>query len=294
MEYEKYKISPNDLVTVTDMGHLQEVQYMKKMNTRANIKKLNSDEYVDLNTGEIKEFDKTENRSESNNSLRQTFKKIRHLVNNNFKGSRNELFLTLTYEENMTDTKKLYLDLDKFIKRLRYRFKDKSTVDYMTIVEPQERGAWHTHTLLKFNDLNSVFIPSDDLEELWGHGFIKIKRINDVDNIGAYLSAYLADLELTDENLLKAISKDLKIEEKEVNGVKKKFVKGGRLYLYPTGMNLYRKSKGIVFPKRERMTYKKFKEKAGSAEPHFSKTYEIDVDDFKNTIAFEQYNLKRN
>lgn len=276
------------------MGHLQEVQYMQKMNTQANIKKLNSDEYVDLNTGEIKEFDKTENRSESNNSLRQTFKKIRHLVNNNFKGSRNELFLTLTYEENMTDTKKLYLDLDKFIKRLRYRFKDKSTVDYMTIVEPQERGAWHTHTLLKFNDLNSVFIPSDDLEELWGHGFIKIKRINDVDNIGAYLSAYLADLELTDDDLLKAISKDLKIEEKEVNGVKKKFVKGGRLYLYPTGMNLYRKSKGIVFPKRERMTYKKFKEKAGSAEPHFSKTYEIDVDDFKNTIAFEQYNLKRN
>lgn len=294
MEYEKYKISPNDLVTVTDMGHLKEVQYMQKMNREQYVQKINADEYVVLETGEVKKFEKTDNRSESNNSLRKTFKKIRYLINNNFKGSRNELFLTLTYEENMTDTKKLYLDLDKFIKRLRYRFKDKSTVDYMTIVEPQERGAWHTHTLLKFNDLNSVFIPSDDLEELWGHGFIKVKRINDVDNIGAYLSAYLADLELTDENLRKAISKDLKIEEKEVNGVKKKFVKGGRLYLYPTGMNLYRKSKGIVFPKRERMTYKKFKEKAGSAEPHFSKTYEIDVDDFKNTIAFEQYNLKRN
>ena len=294
MENNNYTISPNDLVTVTDMGHLQEVQYMQKMNTRANIKKLNSDEYVDLNTGEIKEFEKTDNRSESNNSLRQTFKKIRHLVNNNFKGSRNELFLTLTYEENMTDTKKLYLDLDKFIKRLRYRFKNKSTIDYMTIVEPQERGAWHTHTLLKFNDLNSVFIPSDDLSELWGHGYIKVKRINDVDNIGAYLSAYLADLELTDENLFDVLNKGLKVEEKEVKGVKKKFVKGGRLHLYPSGMNLYRKSKGIVFPKRERMTYKKFKEKAGSAEPHFSKTYEIDVDDFQNTIAFEQYNLKRN
>lgn len=294
MEYEKYKISPNDLVTVTDMGHLKEVQYMQKMNREQHVQKINADEYVVLETGEVKKFKKTDNRSESYNSLRKTFKKIRYLINSNFKGSKNELFLTLTYRENMTDTKKLYLDLDKFIKKLRYRFKNKSTVDYMTIVEPQERGAWHTHTLLKFNDLNSVFIPSDDLEELWGHGFIKIKRINDVDNIGAYLSAYLTDLELTDENLFDVLHKGLKVEEKEVKGVKKKFVKGGRLHLYPSGMNLYRKSKGIKFPEREVMTYKKFKEKAGSTEPHFSKTYEIDVDDFKNTIAFEQYNLKRN
>lgn len=294
MDNEKYKISPDDIVTVTDMGHLKEVQYMKKMNVQQHIKKINADEYVVLETGEIKQFEKTDNRSESYNSLRQSFKKIRYLINNNFKGSKNELFLTLTYRENMTDTKKLYFDLDKFIKRLRYQFKNQTTVDYMTVVEPQERGAWHTHTLLKFNDLNSVFIPSDDLEELWGHGFIKIKRINDVDNIGAYLSAYLADLELTDENILDVLNKGLKVEEKEVKGVKKKFVKGGRLHLYPNGMNLYRKSKGIKFPERERMTYKKFKEKAGSTEPHFSKTYEIDTDDFKNTIAFEQYNLKRN
>ena len=223
MEYEKYKISPNDLVTVTDMGHLKEVQYMQKMNREQYVQKINADEYVVLETGEVKKFKKTDNRSESYNSLRKTFKKIRYLINSNFKGSKNELFLTLTYRENMTDTKKLYLDLDKFIKKLRYRFKNKSTVDYMTIVEPQERGAWHTHTLLRFNDLNSVFIPSDDLEELWGHGFIKIKRINDVDNIGAYLSAYLADLELTDENLFDVLHKGLKVEEKEVKGVKKKF-----------------------------------------------------------------------
>lgn len=294
METEKYSIPSNSLVTVTDMGHLKEVQYMKKMNTKQSIQKINADEYVLLETGEIKKFEKTDNRSESNNSLRQSFKKIRYLINNNFKGARNELFLTHTYAKNMTDPKTLYSDLDKYFKRLRYKFKDVSAIEYLSIVEPQDRGAWHVHILLRFDDVEKIFIPASDLEQMWGHGFIKVKSVKNVDNIGAYLSAYLADIELTDENLMSVLERGLKVQEKEVKGIKKKFVKGGRLHMYPSGMNLYRKSKGIKFPDREIMTYKKFKEKAGSTEPHFSKKYEISTDDFSNTIAFEQYNLKRN
>lgn len=286
-------IFPDDIVTVTNMNHLTEIQHMKKMNNKATIRKLNKDEYVNLATGEIKEYQHIENRSQSYNSLRQTFKKIRYLINNNFTGQKNELFLTLTYAENMTDTNRLYTDIKKFMMKLRYKYKNVSDIDYLSVVEPQARGAWHIHMLMRFNALNSVFLPSDELADLWGHGFVTIERIQHVDNIGAYLSAYLADVELTRDNLFKVFEEGREIIEKEVDGEKKKFVKGGRLHMYPPGMNLYRKSKGIAYPERKKMTYKNAKKIVGSAQPHYSNRYEIQSDDFENTIQFEQYNSKR-
>lgn len=295
MQEEKNQvvISPEAMVTVTQMNHLTEIQYMEKMNRAVAIKKLNKDEYVNLATGEIKEYQHIENRSESYNSLRQTFKKIRYLINNNFTGKPNELFVTLTYAENMTDTNWLYTDIKKFMMKLRYKYNDVSDIDYLSVIEPQGRGAWHIHMLLRFNALSSVFVPSHELAELWGHGFIKIERIQSVDNIGAYLSAYLADVELTDDNIHNAVAEDREIVEKEVDGVKKQFVKSGRLHMYPSGMNLYRKSKGITFPERKKMTYKNAKKIVGSGQPHYSKKYEIESDEFSNIIAFEQYNSKR-
>lgn len=288
-----FVIMPDDIVTVTKMNHITEIQYMEKMNTEPAIRKINKDEYVHLATGEIREFEHIENRSEDYKSLRATFKRIRYLINSNFVGKKNELFLTLTYAENMTDTKRLYSDMDKFMKRLRYKFKNETDVDYLSVVEPQERGAWHIHVLIKFNKLKTIFIRNKDLAELWGNGFVKIERIQDVDNIGAYLSAYLADVELSSETYVQGLEENRKLVEREVNGEKKKFIKGGRLYMYPPGMNLYRSSRGIKFPERKKMTYKNAKKIVGSNEPHYSKTYEIEQEDFTNTIQFEQYNSKR-
>ena len=294
LKNERYPISPDSIVTVTEMNHLTEIQFMEKMNNQANIKKLNSDEYVDLKTGEIKEFEKTENRSQSYNSLRQTFKNLRYLINNNFIGNKNELFLTLTYAKDIKDPEILYDDTRKFFMRLKYRFKDKSTIDYINVVEPHESGVWHCHVLLRFNELEKIFIPSDEMEKIWGHGFIKIKSMQNVDNIGAYLSAYLADAELTEQNASFAMRNDLEVVQKEIEGQKKVFIKGGRLHLYPSGMNLYRKSVGIKFPERKKMKYSEAIKKVGSVQPHFTKDIQISINDFENTIAYEQYNSKRN
>lgn len=292
-EKEGYVIKDGDLVTMTVMNHLTEIQYMKKMNSANSIRKLNKDEYLVLETGEIKEFAHIENRSDSYNSLRQTFKKLRYLINNNFAGRSNELFITLTYADNMTDTKKLYTDLDKFNKKMKYRYRNETTLDYLHVVEPQKRGAWHIHSLIRFNELEKIFIPNADLAKIWGHGFVRIESVKNVDNIGAYLSAYLADIELDSESFDVAIKEDRNVVEKEVNGEKKRFIKGGRLHMYPPSMNIYRKSKGIEPPERVKTTYKNAKKRAGSPQPHYAKTYEIESGDFSNTIAFEQYNSKR-
>lgn len=286
-------IADDDLVTVTEMGHIVEVQHMRKMNRQAHIKKLDKHRYVDLSTGEIKEFKHIENRSQSYNSLRQTFKKLRYLVNNNFAGKGNELHVILTYGENMTDTEKLYDDFRKFMQRLKYRYKNKSTIDYISVVEPQERGAWHCHALLRFNDLEKIYIPNNDIASLWKQGFTKTKGLKNVDNIGAYLSAYLTDVELTEDNVMKFANSDYEVITKQVDGQEKRFIKGGRLHMYPPNMNLFRKSRGIVYPERKKMKHKEVKKIVGSAKPTFEKTYHIETEEIENTVHFQQYNLKR-
>lgn len=283
---DKLIIFDDDIVTLTSMGHIFEIQYMARKNTVATIQKLNKFEYVDLSTGEIKDFKNTENRSQLENSLKQTFKALRYLINNNFYGKKNELHVTLTYKENMTDNDRLYTDLNKFLKRLKYKFNSISSLDYINVVEPQERGAWHCHLLIRFNDVEEIFIKSNELEKIWGHGFIKIKSLKEVDNIGAYLSAYLSDVELPEDLALEAGG-----SIKEVQG--KKYLKGGRLHMYPTGMKIYRTSRGIKPPSRKTMKYKEAKKIVGSGKPHYSKSIKIIDDDFENTISYLQYNLKR-
>lgn len=287
-----FGIKPTSVVTLTEMGHISEIQRMERQNQQQTIRKISKDEYIVLETGEIKEFNHIENRSQSMNSLRQTFKKLRYLINNNFVGAKNELHMTLTYAENMTDTERLYADFKRFMMRLKRKYKGQS-IDYLNVIEPQERGAWHCHLLIRFNDVGSIFLENKKIAEMWEQGFVTIRSLAEVDNIGAYLSAYLSDIELTDETETLAYTDGTEIVEKTVEGQKKKFIKGGRLHMYPPSMKLYRKSRGIVPPTRKKMTYEDAKKAVGSAQPHYSKTYDILTDDFKNTIHFEQYNSKR-
>jgi hypothetical protein len=292
-DLEPVLLSKKDVVKVTKMNHVIEVQHMEKMNHTNHIKKLDKDRYVDIRTGEIKDFEHSETRKDNQNSLRQTFKKLRYLINNNFIGNSNELHITLTYKENMTDTQTLYKDFQNFIDRLRYAYKKQTTIDYLTVIEPQARGAWHCHVLMRFNELDKVYIKNKDLRALWGLGFVTIKSLKDVDNIGAYLSAYLTDVELTEQTVFKAIADQSEVVIRQVEGQEKKFVKGGRLHMYPPGMNLYRKSKGVVPPERDVMKFGDIKKIVGSAKPHYQKSYHIQTDEFENTITFIQYNTKR-
>lgn len=284
------KIPDDTYVTVTQTNHIIEMQYLEKHNIKSNIKKINEDQYVVLSTGELKNFDKGSSRYDSKNSLRQTFKKLRYLINNNFVGARNELFVTLTYRENMQDPKQLYSDMDKFIKRLRYHYKNVSKIEYINVVEPQKRGAWHCHMLIKFIDLKKIYIENELMAKLWTHGFVNIRSLShmSIDNIGAYLTAYLADIPVEDFKD-DELSKPYTIKEHE----EKKYIKGGRLFLYPRGMNLYRASRGIKMPDRKIMKFSELKKCVnGATLTHFSKT-DISIDDFDNTIIYYYYNLKR-
>jgi hypothetical protein len=150
--------------------------------------------------------------------------------------------------------------------------------------------------LIRANKLVKLFIPHEEIASLWSHGFVKIKALDGVDNIGAYLSAYLTDVELTEETLPIAVLEQKEIKEVEVAGHTKRYIKGGRLHLYPPGMNLYRKSRGIKFPEAEHMKYKDLKKMVGNATPNHSTTVTIQDDEKQkvlNRITYEHYNMKR-
>lgn len=295
------KIKGEKIVKLTDMGNIKEIMCLeKRCITPFGIKKLNAYEYMVLDTGEVKEYNKIDNRAQDKESLRKTFKHIRELINTNFTGERNELCFTITYRENMTDPKLLYKDFEKFMKKLKYKY---GSVDYINVVEPQGRGAWHCHILLKFNGLKKAYIPNKDIADMWGHGFVKVKAIKkNIDNLGAYLSAYLGDIELNDDNLHQLFcdgvikqGQGINIKEVEIDGVKKKIIKGGRLHYYPPGMNIYRCSRGIKQPTVTHLSYEKAKKIVGAATPTYSTKTVIQDDDGKtiNSITYEQYNLKR-
>ena len=104
----------------------------------------------------------------------------------------NVRWITLTYAENMTDTDRLYFDFKDFNKRFQYycKINGYSKPEYIVMMEPQGRGAWHCH-LLYIWDCKAPYVANKTLRDLWGHGFVKIKKLDNCDNVGAYLTAYL-------------------------------------------------------------------------------------------------------
>ena len=114
-------------------------------------------------------------------SLRRTRREIRRLVNSNTQLNK---FLTLTFAENISDLKTTNYIFNKFVMRVVYQFPD---FEYLAVPEFQKRGAVHYHLLC-----NLPVVQVSDLQEIWGQGFIKINKIDNIDNVGAYVSKYLS------------------------------------------------------------------------------------------------------
>lgn len=302
---ETFDIPQNAPVKWIKSGNVLEIQYMSKRNTKATIKMLEGGlEYIDLSTGEIKEVEKHNTRADQKQSLFRTFQRLRQLINCNCTDVKKIRWCTLTYAENMMDTKKLYKDFELFYKRLCYFCVNHNWCKpkYISVCEPQGRGAWHIHVLLIFEDMKyAPFIHYSKFAELWGCGGVDIRTLNGtVDNVGAYLTAYLADMPV--DEVKKAYDNvDLHREIKEIevdNGkgklVKKRIVKGARLPLYPANFNIYRSSRGLKEPEIYMTNYDEdCIKKIGSAKPTFQKSVHLsdDTTGFDTIVSSLYYNL---
>jgi hypothetical protein len=125
-------------------------------------------------------------------NLSRARNKIRRVINaNSFAYNCKPIFVTYTFADNVQDIEKANKLFTEHIKRFNYYItkEKKSYLKYMTVIEFQKRGAIHYHTLF----FNLHYIPhlKNELSKLWGHGFVKVKTIRNVHNVGAYVSKYL-------------------------------------------------------------------------------------------------------
>ena len=247
VENTEARINTKSIVTVKKTGNVIEIKHSSGI-AGSNINIIDKDHYVILSTGEIREVKHTEKRIENTENIKQSMKNLRDIINTNCDNPENCLWLTLTYKENMQNQEQLYADLKKFFMRLRYHLDKK--FDYIATIEPQSRGAYHAHVILIF-DNKRPFIPNGQMSEIWGHGFTKTTRIDNVDDVGLYLTAYLTDISINEASIsdIKSAKEIKEIETLEGGKkVNKKIIKGGRLKYYPSGFRLYRCSRSIKRP----------------------------------------------
>lgn len=122
-------------------------------------------------------------------------KQVYRIINSN--ATEMKKFVTLTFAENLTDIKKANQSFKTFIQRLNYYLKKnkKPKLKYIAVIEFQERGAIHYHLLC-----NAPYINNSTLNEIWGNGFVRINKIDNIDNVGAYVTKYM-NKDLADERL---------------------------------------------------------------------------------------------
>ncbi len=252
----KYKDpSPNAYTKVTTTGDMVEVKSCQVDPHDMPFIKISKDEYVMKDTGEVMQFNHSDNRSACTKSLARSFRELRYIINANVTEASISADLirwcTLTYNHPVTDSTVLYEDVRRFIQRLRYYCKKHFGTDckfeYIAVAEPQGEQAdnrWHIHLILIFDD-KAPFIKNDDFAKIWANGFTKIESLKGsrIRNLASYLTAYLSDVPID-------VSDDALTERGKG---RKSVIKGARLMLYPPGMNLYRTSRGIKRPTIEVM-----------------------------------------
>ena len=223
-----------------------------------NIKKLSKFKYQIIRTGEVREYNLSD-KKDNFDSLRASHKELQSVINCNFSSNEHDkqLFITLTYKENMMDRHRLMKDAEQFFKKLQRKYKGHK-LEHITVPEPQGRGAWHLHILLKSD--RPLTIPFVELNKIWVFGMTDVKRTKG-DNIGTYFGSYFTD---TPDPSSAPVGK-----------TGKKYIKGGRLHFYPKGFRLFRCSRNLkrkkTFLMKVAEAYKAF------GEPSWKQSWEIDV-----------------
>ena len=282
------------------MFNVREVKWsLKRPNMKASIRKLNKDEYVSLRTGEIKNFVKMESRADDKNNVRVTLSNLRDLINSNVDDPSFCKWITLTYAQPdgkpMTDPRKLYNDFKIFNILARRKF---GHYEYIVAMEPQGSGSWHAHMLMFFPS-KAPYMANDVVAKLWRQGFVTVKKLVDCDNVGAYLTAYLGDMNLDDVNdhnlKVSGEIKEVYVNDEMNIPRLKRFVKGARLCFYPPGFNLYRCSRGIKRPVVEKLEFYKVEKLVKDLFLTYERTYSIEDSrtGYKNTYNDRYYNTKR-
>lgn len=260
-----YTLGKYRKVIVTN--HVIEVYEYEKSPTVSEIKKNDDYDALDLwNTNLKRDVDRVKERRQQ--TVRDARNVTKRLAIKNFTSG--DKFLTLTFDPKKFTEKELrdvsFTDdlFKKFIKRFNYRFKIK--LRYIAVREFHKSGRIHYHMLC---DWKKELVFEDEIREnesmlgegVWKHGFVDIKQIDLVDNVGAYIIKYM--------------TKNVAIE----------FFRGKKVYLCSQGLErpfVYTGDSADLIIKEYDLDIKK---------EVFTNSYESE---YLGLITYKEYNLKRN
>lgn len=192
------------------------------------------------------EEDKQMNRKKT---LHRARRDLRRLVNCNI--AEYSKFVTLTFREDVKNIKMANYDFKKFKQRLETRIGHK--LQYVCVIEFTKAGRVHYHCVM----FNLPYIKNKELATIWRNGYVKINKIDSVDNVGAYVCKYMTKVD--DDRL-----------------------KGQKMYFSSRGLK-----KPLEIKKEEEV------DNLAVALPPSTLTFETTFENDHNTIVYKQYNMNR-
>lgn len=230
---ENYQIPKKAKVKLIDYGYKKEIKrsWRKPRNLRR-YKRIGKNHFIDLSTGKINEY-KNKNKFKTKKEITKAMKKLKELILYNFKGNLNELFITLTCANDITDLIEIKRYTKYFIKRLKRKYNNKK-IEYIYKFEKMENGRWHVHLLIKDTKHKTLYIKNKEIEQIWKKGITKTQRITRKNN------------------------------KKGANGIADYMSKETQLKEVPIGERIFIKSRGIKEPIEKEMTYENAKEDIGN------------------------------
>ena len=161
-------------------------------------------EYYEYENGYIKGGTSSGGRGDGNgenqnknrkDTISRAQKRLRRLINSNAGqyGDCTSKFFTLTFGEQVEDIEQANIEFKNFIKRLNWKLYEtkKRVIKYSAVIEFQKTGRIHYHIIF----YNLPYTHWKTLLEVWRGstlaGGIDIRKIDHVDNVGAYMVKYM-------------------------------------------------------------------------------------------------------
>lgn len=221
-ESNSHYISADKIVYRTDLGNSSKIVSMSKNSTSGScIKRIDKYRYLDKRDNKIKYYDL--DKPVNIKDVKRKVRKYEEIVMYNFQGGKNELFITLTCRDKITDLKVIKDRYKEFLENIQRDYKG---LECIALFETTSNSYWHIHLFIKSIKSNVLHIPHQDLlEKYWGYGAVHIiKNSNTFRNLGH--------------------SKDSRQEKLE------------RLTNFPKNCRMYSKTKGIKTPPKEMKAFK--------------------------------------
>jgi len=248
-------------------NHVIEVyEYERMPGPKTGITEVDDYDPFDLENVKVEDRgDRTKERRQQ--TVRDARNVTRRLTLMNFNSG--DKFLTLTFDPKkfedgeLRDVEFVDKEFKKFIQRFNYRYKCK--LKYLAVREFHKSGRLHFHMVCDWKD---YFQTEEEIreaerfigEKVWKNGFVDIKQMDQVDNVGAYIIKYM--------------TKDLP----------QQFFKGHKMYLPSKGLErplIYNDYEAEMIISTYELEQKK---------EVFTNSYESE---YLGKIVYKEYNLKR-